>query len=528
MKKISTLFAAALLSASAMATDYNEPLTVEVNGTAINSGNVKVSVDKEIDGTYTFSLNNFKFASQGVGNIVVEGVKAIQCGNTMVLNANQPISIAAGDDPSVKFWLGPTLGSVDLYMNAQVVNDKLNAYLMIDGVTGMDIRVSLGDKADELGQLPNSGFEAFHTASVSMGEDGEPATSDEPNAWHSFMSASGEPALVYLAGYNPHTFTSKDVRPGSKGKQSVKLLALDMWIAIANGTITTGRMNTGSTTATDTNSNYAWSDLSSTDVDANGDPFYAVMTNMPDSIKLWVKYGQGKPNADHPYATVSAVLTDGTRYQDPENEEYKNVLAKANNPKIESTNGEWKELTIPFDYSYLKNNDKLQPKNMQVTISTNADAGQGSDKDSLLVDDVQLVYNSKLKTITYKGAEIAGFDKDTFDYTINADGKVTEDDFDWATDGIGAYSHSDFITDTDENGNTSITITVIANDLRDANVYTVTVKGGATAISTAKADKAAKAVAIYNLNGQPVQTMQAGEVYIVKYADGKTQKVVRK
>lgn len=510
MKKISTLFAAALLSVSAMATDYTEPLVVDVNGTSVSSGDVKVSVDKEIDGTYTFALKDFKFGAMNVGDIVVENVEAVECGKVTSLTADETITIS--------------LGEVEVLMNAQVCDGKLNAYLIINGVEGMDINVSLGEKVDELGQIPNSGFEKFHTASVSMG-DGEPATSDEPNAWHSFMSASGNPVLVYLAGYAPHTFISDDVRPGSKGKHSVKLLALDMGIAIANGTITTGRMNTGSTTASDVTSNYAWSDLSETEVDANGDPFYTVMTNFPDSIKMWVKYGQGTPNTDHPYATVSAVLTDGTRYQDPESSTYTNVIAKANNPKIESTNGEWKEISVPFDYSYIDGKEDVTPKNLQVTISTNADAGQGSNNDSLYVDDVELVYNSKLSTITYKGTEIANFDPNTFDYTIETEDKVNFDDFKAVSDGIGALIDSS-MDETDKEQ--TVYFTVTSNDLKNVNLYTINIKNTQTSINSTKANASNKVVNIYNLNGQSVKSMKTGEVYVVKYADGKTQKVARK
>ena len=510
MKKISTLFAAALLSVSAMATDYTEPLVVDVNGMAVPSGDVKVSVDKEIDGTYTFALKDFKFGAMNVGDIIVDNVEAVTCGKVTSLTADETITIS--------------LGEVEVLMNAQVCDGKLNAYLIINGVAGMDINVSLGEKVDELGQIPNSGFEKFHTASVSMG-DGEPSTSDEPNAWHSFMSASGSPVLVYLAGYAPHTFISDDVRPGSTGKHSVKLLALDMGIAIANGTITTGRMNTGSTTASDVTSNYAWSDMAETDLDANGDPFYAVMTNMPDSIKMWVKYGQGTPNAEHPYATVSAVLTDGTRYQDPESSTYNNVIAKANNPKIESTNGEWKEISVPFDYSYINGKEEVTPKNLQVTISTNADAGQGSDNDSLYVDDVELVYNSKLSSIKYKGSAIADFDSNTFEYTFNTEDKVNLDDFDAVSDGIGALVDCS-IDETD--GIQTVYITVTSNDLKTVNLYTINIHRTETSINSAKANAANKVVSIYNLNGQNVKNMKTGEVYVVKYADGKTQKVVRK
>ena len=92
-------------------------------------------------------------------------------------------------------------------------------------------------------------------------------------------------------------------------------------------------MNAGSTTATDTK-NHAFLDLSNTDKDNNGDPFYTVLNGRPDAVKVWVKFKQATPQAFYPYATVNAVITDGTRYQDPEDKTYTNVVAKATNAKI--------------------------------------------------------------------------------------------------------------------------------------------------------------------------------------------------
>ncbi|MBQ1611505.1 MAG: hypothetical protein II087_06360, partial [Muribaculaceae bacterium] len=49
------------------------------------------------------------------------------------------------------------------------------------------------------------------------------------------------------------------------------------------------------------------------------------------------QFNQGTPNSEHPYATVSAVITDGSRYQDPEDQAYTNVVAKAANRQISVT-----------------------------------------------------------------------------------------------------------------------------------------------------------------------------------------------
>ena len=165
--------------------------------------------------------------------------------------------------------------------------------------------------------------------------------------------------------------------------------------------MTTGRMNAGAMIATDP-ANHAYLDMSKTDLDGNGDPFYTTMYSVPDSIAVWVKFKQGTPNAEHPYATISAVITDGTRYQDPEDKEYTNVVAKAKNNTIATTNGEWVRVTAPFVYT----DNAVEPKAVLVTISTNADAGQGSNNDEVLVDDIAFIYNAKVTGLKIKGQDV--------------------------------------------------------------------------------------------------------------------------
>lgn len=521
MKKIFTLIAAALTVVSASAKDYTCPLTVSVNGAEMPAGDVTVTVNEQENGKYTLSLLNFSLSPMmAIGNIVVNDVDVKECGIVTALSTQQTINIAAGDD-ATKIWMGPTLGPVPVLMKAEMKGEALNAVLNIAMSADMMVGVKLGDKADELGQIPNSGFEDYHTATVSM--DGNSASGDEPNGWHSFMSASGSDALVYLAGYSPHVFKVSDTRPGSTGKYSVKLLALDMWIAIANGTLTTGRMNTGSSTAADTDSNYAWCDLSSTDTDDNGDPFYAVQTGTPDSLKVWIKYGQGKPNADHPYATVTAIVTDGTLFHEPapSNTTYGNVVCEARNAKIESTNGEWKELTIPFEMK----SESVEPKAILLTISTNADAGKGSNNDTILVDDLSLIYNATLTGIKVNGNGVTDNGNGTFSYT--GAGTISAADIDVTTDGKGAYVTKKL--QDDGKGGCTVLITVTSNDLKTANNYTLNVSGMTTGISKAVAVTTPAGIsAVYSVNGQMMSSMNRPGIYIVKTADGKMMKVLKK
>ena len=524
MKKFFTLVAFALASLNMMATDYKDNLKIEINGKVASTQQSTISIDPQDNGKYTLSLKNFQMnAAMKIGNIIIKDVDATSNGVNTMLKTSQDITISKGDGFGI--WLGPNLGTVPVDMVGEIRENTFYTIININMASmNQKIKVTFGKDGY---QLPNSDFEEFHTASVSMGEGSEPSTSDEPNNWHSFMSASGNPVLVYLAGYAPHTFISDEVRPGSTGKKSVKLLALDMGIAIANGTITTGRMNTGSTTAADTDSNYAWMDTAESDVDANGDPFYATLTSKPDSIKFWTRFNQGKHNPEHPYATCSAIITDGTRFQEPAPTDvtYTNIVGEARNPQIAETGKEWKEISIPFKY----NNNGLNPKAILVTISTNADAGMGSDRDSLYVDDLSLVYNAGLKSVTFKGEDVKFFKNEGSLFNV---GKCTLDDFVVEADGAGAYVTKEIAKVYDEEFEEwgyELHVTITSADLQTENKYVVFLNGyddNPTAIKSITLPNGVQA--IYNVNGQKVNNMTSGNIYIIKTTDGKIKKVIKK
>ena len=547
MKKIFTLIA--LLAGSltaAMATDYTGQLVVTINGSPSAPSENIITVDEQADGKYSLQLKNFKLnlmgAPMNVGTINIAGVDAATDGAATILNTRQNIEIAAGDDPDVKIWLGPNLGEVPVSVAAKAVDGNLDALINIS-FSGMDIKVKFGENKGY--QIGNSGFETFHKAIIPANEDmgSQECISDEPDNWHSFMSASGEPAFVYLAGYNPHTFISDDVRPGSTGTHSVKVSSVDMWFTVANGTITTGRLNAAAMDAADP-LNHTWLDMSQTDVDDNGDPFHAVMNGRPDSLVVWVKFIQGTPNVNFPYATVNAVITDGTYYQDPEGYEvkiiepedeegepeeihipieYTNVVAKATNTTIESLDGVWQRLAIPFDYDTYAANEAVN-KAILVTISTNATPGEGS-TDDLYVDDLELVYNTGLSSLKFRGTDIVGFATDVTAYEVSGE-NVTLDDFEAVAAGRGAYIFKDAVTAAD--GTNSVVITVVPSDFSSSTVYTVNVKGTLDGITTVKnvAPRAVKAV--YNMGGQQIKTAGKGTISITKYTDGTVVKTINR
>lgn len=540
MKRFFTsLLATAAFAVSSMATDYKDMMTVSLDGNPTTPTETTISVEKTDDSGYTLSLKNFVlYMTTGdqvfpmpVGTIVLENVEAVTKGDVTTLKTSQDIEIAEGDDPTHEgSWIGPGLSSdgdlIPVNMTGEIRGDKFYTVININFME-MNIDVVFGNGGY---QIENSGFENFHTATYVDGKN--KYTSDEPNAWHSFNSGIATGMFAYLTKYalqNGNTSVSDDVRPGSTGTKSVAIKSsIVMGFQSANGTMTTGRLQAGSLTPTDA-ANCSFLDMSSTDTDGNGDPFYTVLNGRPDALSVWVKYKQGQVNEQYPYATVSAVITDGTRYQDPEDKAYTNVVAKAQDKTIESKGFEWQNLVIPFDYTSYASND-AQAKALLVTISTNAQPGVGSrdaeNPDMIIVDDISLVYNSHLASLKVKGTEVEGFDKNVLSYDLKGDGAVSVDDIEAVSDGQGAYV-TKAIEGTDKG--VKVTITVTSNDLKTTNVYTLNIEGATTTgINKVETTTGKGTAAIYNVNGQRVDNMSQKGLYIIRQADGKTVKVLKK
>ncbi len=506
-----------------MADTYNGPLHIDIDGKTVDQ-TTDITIEKQADGNYTLKLMNFKIKmglTMNVGNIIITDVPAVSNGQTLMLKAKKNIAIKGGS-------MDYLLKSVPIDMIGELRDGDFYTNINIS-MANQKIKVTFGTAKY---QLPNAGFETYHTATVTSPYDpNEKATSDEPDYWHSFMSASGNPLLVYMAGYNPVTFKCEDVRPGSTGKQSLMLKSIDMSLAIANGTITTGRMNTGDFTASNTDANYAWSDMSNTDKDAHGDPFYATLYSLPDAMKVWLKFKQGTANAEHPYATATAIINDGTEFHEPAPSKtvYTNVVGEARNAKIAETGDEWKEFTIPFTYDAFAQYG-AKAKSVLVTLSTNADAGKGSDGDLLYVDDLSFVYNAGLKAITLTAENgevfnVDGVNAETKEYTATVPFDVTANNLKAVSDGKGAY-----VSTTIADGKATIEIT--SNDLATTNVYTLNIKKGnaqgiTSGINGAQAAQA-QAAGIYTIGGMRVNAITKPGLYIVKGADGSVKKVLKK
>ena len=502
MKKFSTLLLVAMTAIIARATDYDVPLKVTVNGVSTEQKSV-FSVN-ENDGLYDITLKNFTLQSADapmpVGNVAIQGIKPYREGNTTLLIANNTVSITPGDDPNVTFWMASLLPPVNIDLRGKIEGEQLRCYIDIDLTESMGqvIQVAIGDGY----QIANQSFENWHASAEGF---------MEPNAWHSFESATG--AFAALAGH--HIDKSDDAH---SGKASARIFATSIFGIIANGTMTTGRMNADAMSATDP-ANHAYLDMSMLDVDGNGDPFYTLMYTVPDSIAAWVKFSQGTPNSAHPYATLSAVVTDGTRYQDPEDKEYTNIAAKAKNSEIAVTGGQWVRVTAPF----VSTGNDVTPKAILVTASTNADGGQGSGDDEMLIDDIEFIYNAKVTGIKIKGQDVPGFASDNMSYEMEVNEEITADDIEVTVNGKTAHVVK---TVEAEGDHYLCTVRAISADMSAMTTYLIQVKSNASAISSLKSVDGKQAT-YFTLDGRQVTTLVPGRIYICRQADGSTVKIRR-
>ncbi len=521
MKKIFTSVLMALAMMSASAEEYTCPLVLNISGEDTPSGDINVTVTKQDNDKYTMLLKNFSLGVyMPIGTIEVKDVDAVTCGNTISLFSQQTIRITDGDDSSIE-WNGKNFGDLPILLKGQLKNGKFNAILNIPVGGGLIVGVKLGEDANNMSQLPNSGFENFHTAIAS-----KKITSDEPNGWHSFMSCTGK-LSTFVKG-TTHTFIDTNVREGADkdNKNCVKIISTNVIGQSANGTITTGRLQASDIDAANSK-NCSFMSFDTADKDDNGDPFYAVLNNKPDSIKVWVKHHAGKGNTTNTNATVSAILTNGSYVQDPKVDDYSsNIIAEANTVSIEAKDV-WEQISIPFVYS----NTGETPKGALVTMSTCSVPGGGStdnnDPDVLYVDDVEMVYNAAIKSVSLDGKELE-FDDGNADIE-NYKGTISPEMFTVEADGVGAYVTTKITSDEDDPSIVYATIVVTSNDLKTYEYRTVTFTGIPTGIANTTSTVMPTGVkAIYNLSGQKVASMGKSGTYIIQRTDGTTVKVLKK
>lgn len=259
-------------------------------------------------------------------------------------------------------------------------------------------------------QIPNSDFENW-------------ASTNEPgNGWNSFASAEGDYAGAASMSPAPQKVE------GYESSSAVKLTSKDLWIAKANGNLTTGTVNMGNMSPkSDKNYNF-------TNLDKDG--HYLELAGIPDAVSCMAKFKSGgSPNGRGMF-----ILHNECEYRDPE-------LASDADKKIASAaiiipeTSDWKQFSASFEYTGIA---QIGKQYLLASFTTNPEPG-GSANDELIIDNVELIYYSELASLTFDGQSYYQEDKENYDlssleydvnkltYTSNGKGATIEPKYDETT-----------------------------------------------------------------------------------------------
>lgn len=337
------------------------------------------------ENTLTFVLPDFSFLGGKLGNIVLPNIS---------MDADGKLSLK---ETSLY------LDSINLRASIKMLNnyeDEGETYNSIVSATQAQITLEIAEpktlpmpiivifEGQALRSnnyaLPNGGFEGQWV-------------NNEPAAWHSFASATGD-YVNFVKGNTQQFVASNDVRPGSEGTQSVLLSSNILLRVKANGNCTNGQINAGSTTADDAANNYNFSDPKNAG-------FNTPFQGRPDSIVFWAKYlpADKNPNKEVNKARMSTIITTNARYQDPEHPDsvYTDIkVASAVINYAATADLGWQRISVPFTYTGIEG----EPAYILTTFTTNQVPGGGSSEkgklDSVYIDDVELIYNKTLNSFS--------------------------------------------------------------------------------------------------------------------------------
>lgn len=214
-------------------------------------------------------------------------------------------------------------------------------------------------------QIGNAGFENW---------DNLGSNQEEPTNWSSFKTATGS----FAAFASKQVERSTNVRPGATGSYCARIWSKSTLGITANGVLTTGRMNMGSSNLSSPD-NFNYSVL-------NDAAFSESLTQAPDSIVFWARYTA----APSEKAGIHAIIHDQFAVQDPLNAASDPFVVADADFQFSPTNNTWTRFSVPFNYTV---NTGLAPKFILLTFTTNHIPGGGNANDEVLIDDVELIYN---------------------------------------------------------------------------------------------------------------------------------------
>ena len=208
---------------------------------------------------------------------------------------------------------------------------------------------------------------------------------NEPMHWHSGGTATG----TWSGFLSSQIEQSSQTRPGTTGSKSVRVFPDSVLGITANGTLTNGRINAGSMSATGSG-NYNYTQRSES-------AFNTPINQRPDSLSVWVCF-RSQSTTDK--AQVKAVVHGDADYKiiangTEEPTDMRVATAVSSFTRTSTANGAytWRRLSIPFN----NNGPCTDVRYILFAATTNETPGTGSTNDDLFVDDVLLIYNPTLR-----------------------------------------------------------------------------------------------------------------------------------
>lgn len=217
-------------------------------------------------------------------------------------------------------------------------------------------------------QIANSNMESWDYLGL---------TTEEPTNWNGFKSGSG--GLVSFGSQQVEQSTN--IRANATGMYCARIWSKSTLGIVANGALTLGQINMGSTTASSP-LNYNYSKPADT-------LFSEPISNVPDSIVFWAKYTAGAGQQ----ARMHAIIHDSSNVHDPIDAASQPFVVARAELNYSPTAGNWVRFSAPFNPEVQIG---LMPiaKYILLTFATNKNPGGGAANDEVLLDDIELIYNA--------------------------------------------------------------------------------------------------------------------------------------
>lgn len=387
-------------------------------------------------------------------------------------------------------------GEVDVLPGYDDEANKLTVTVSAENAPSTVYTITFANQEKEpVFQIPNSDFENWTADGSALAE-----------SWNSFESAAGLWASFASMSPKPEKIESYD------SSNAVRLTSKDLWVAYANGNMTTGHINMGNTDPTDA-SNFNFTDR--TDVNGN-----LPLAAYPDAFEVYARFTPGTLKAGVNPDTklqgrVQLIIHNEGGYHDPELDYQANEkIASASVLIPESF--DWERYIGEFKYT----GNERTGENIYLLASATTNPVPGASKDDMLdLDNLKLIYYHTLSDLKFDGKTVEGFNPEKTEYEI--EGNI-DDDWEKVTF-VNAGVASTYGVEHDFENN-FMKITVTGNDFAvnpdSKTVYTIKfVKP--TGISSISAEDA-KNHKVYTIGGVRVNGKPAAGLYIV---DGKKMMV---